>query len=49
VIRPAIEADAIVVCDRFMTPASPTRVARGLGAERVEELCDLATRAWVLT
>lgn len=44
VIRPAIEAGRDVVCDRFGDSSIAYQgVARGLGAERVEELCDLAT------
>lgn len=43
-IRPAIEAGRDVVCDRFGDSSVAYQgVARGLGAERVEELCDLAT------
>lgn len=44
VIRPALEAGRDVVCDRFGDSSVAYQgVARGLGAERVEELCDLAT------
>lgn len=44
VIRPALEAGKTVVCDRFSDSSVAYQgVARGLGAERVEELCDLAT------
>ena len=44
VIRPALEADRDVVCDRFSdSSAAYQGVARGLGVERVEEMCDLAT------
>jgi dTMP kinase len=44
VIRPATEAGRDVVCDRFGDSSVAYQgVARGLGAERVEELCDLAT------
>ncbi len=44
VIRPAMEAGRDVVCDRFGDSSVAYQgVARGLGAERVEELCDLAT------
>lgn len=44
VIRPAIEAGRAVVCDRFSDSSVAYQgVARGLGAERVERLCDLAT------
>lgn len=44
VIRPAIEAGGDVVCDRFGDSSVAYQGhARGLGAERVEELCDLAT------
>jgi len=45
VIAPAREAGRDVVCDRFSDSSVAYQgVARGLGAERVEELCDLATR-----
>jgi dTMP kinase len=44
VIRPALEADRDVVCDRFSDSSIAYQgMARGLGAERVEEMCDLAT------
>jgi len=44
VIRPALEAGKTVVCDRFGDSSVAYQgTARGLGAERVEELCDLAT------
>lgn len=44
VIRPALEAGRDVVCDRFSDSSVAYQgVARGLGAERVRELCDLAT------
>lgn len=44
VIRPAIEADRDVVCDRFADSTIAYQgVGRGLGAERVEELNRLAT------
>jgi dTMP kinase len=44
VIRPALEADRDVVCDRFSDSSVAYQgIARGLGAERVEEMCDLAT------
>lgn len=44
VIRPAIEAGRDVVCDRFGDSSVAYQGhARGLGVERVEELCDLAT------
>jgi dTMP kinase len=44
VIKPAIEAGRDVVCDRFGDSSVAYQGhARGLGAERVEELCDLAT------
>jgi len=44
VIRPAKEAGRDVVCDRFSDSSVAYQgVARELGAERVEELCDLAT------
>jgi dTMP kinase len=44
VIRPAMEAGRDVVCDRFSDSSVAYQgAARGLGAERVEELCDLAT------
>jgi dTMP kinase len=44
VIAPARGAGRDVVCDRFSDSSVAYQgVARGLGAERVEELCDLAT------
>ncbi len=44
VIGPAREAGRDVVCDRFSDSSVAYQgVARGLGAERVTELCDLAT------
>jgi len=44
VIRPALEAGRDVVCDRFSDSSIAYQgVARGVGAERVRELCDLAT------
>jgi dTMP kinase len=44
VIRPRREAGEDVVCDRFSDSSVAYQgVARGLGAERVEEICDLAT------
>jgi dTMP kinase len=44
VIAPARESGADVVCDRFSDSSVAYQgVARGLGAERVEEICDLAT------
>ena len=44
VIRPAMEQGRDVVCDRFGDSSVAYQgTARGLGAERVEELCDLAT------
>ena len=44
VIAPAREAGRDVVCDRFSDSSVAYQgVARGLGAERVSELCDLAT------
>jgi dTMP kinase len=44
VIRPALDAGRTVVCDRFGDSSVAYQgTARGLGAERVEELCDLAT------
>src|SRR6266545_4096232 len=44
VIAPAREAGRNVVCDRFSDSSVAYQgVARGLGAERVEEICDLAT------
>ena len=44
VIEPAKEAGRDVVCDRFSDSSIAYQgVARGLGADRVESLCDLAT------
>jgi dTMP kinase len=44
VVVPAQEARRDVVCDRFSDSSVAYQgVARGLGAERVEEICDLAT------
>ena len=44
VIRPAGDGARDVVCDRFSDSSVAYQgVARGLGAERVEEICDLAT------
>jgi dTMP kinase len=44
VIRPALDADRDVVCDRFSDSSIAYQgIARGLGAERVEEMCDFAT------
>ena len=44
VIRPAMDEGRDVVCDRFGDSSVAYQgTARGLGAERVEELCDLAT------
>ena len=44
VIRPRGEAGEDVVCDRFSDSSVAYQgVARGLGVERVEHLCDLAT------
>jgi dTMP kinase len=44
VIRPALEAGRDVVCDRFSDSSIAYQGnARGLGAARAEELCDLAT------
>ena len=44
VIRPALDDGRDVVCDRFSDSSIAYQgVARGLGADRVEELCDLAT------
>jgi dTMP kinase len=44
VIGPARAEDRDVVCDRFSDSSVAYQgVARGLGAERVEEICDLAT------
>ena len=44
VVGPAREARRDIVCDRFSDSSVAYQgVARGLGAERVEEICDLAT------
>jgi dTMP kinase len=44
VIGPARDEGQDVVCDRFSDSSVAYQgVARGLGAERVEEICDLAT------
>lgn len=44
VIRPALEAGRDVVCDRFVDSSVAYQgYARGLGAERAEELCAIAT------
>lgn len=44
VIGPARAANRDVVCDRFSDSSVAYQgVARGLGSQRVEELCDLAT------
>ncbi len=44
VIVPAREAGRIVVCDRFSDSSIAYQgIARGLGADRVESLCDVAT------
>ena len=44
VIGPTRDAGRDVVCDRFSDSSVAYQgVARGLGAERVEEICDLAT------
>ncbi|HEX3563120.1 MAG TPA: dTMP kinase [Solirubrobacterales bacterium] len=44
VIGPAREAGRDLVCDRFSDSSVAYQgTARGLGAERVEEICDLAT------
>jgi dTMP kinase len=44
VIDPAREAGRDLVCDRFSDSSVAYQgVARGLGVERVEEICDLAT------
>jgi dTMP kinase len=44
VIGPAQERGQDVVCDRFSDSSVAYQgIARGLGAERVEEICDLAT------
>lgn len=44
VVRPALEAGRVVVCDRY-TPSSLAYqgVGRGLGVEHVERVCELAT------
>ena len=45
VINPAREAGHDVVCDRFSDSTIAYQgVARGLGADKVESLCDIATR-----
>jgi len=44
VVGPARDAGRDIVCDRFSDSSVAYQgVARGLGAERVEEICDLAT------
>lgn len=44
VIVPAREVGRIVVCDRFSDSSIAYQgIARGLGADRVESLCDVAT------
>jgi len=44
VVAPAHDAGRDVVCDRFSDSSVAYQgVARGLGVERVEEICDLAT------
>jgi dTMP kinase len=44
VVGPASDRGVDVVCDRFSDSSVAYQgVARGLGAERVEEICDLAT------
>jgi dTMP kinase len=44
VVGPARDRGVHVVCDRFSDSSVAYQgVARGLGAERVEEICDLAT------
>jgi dTMP kinase len=44
IVGPARDAGRDVVCDRFSDSSVAYQgVARGLGAERVEEICDLAT------
>ena len=44
VIAPARDEGRYVVCDRFSDSSVAYQgVARGLGADRVEEICDLAT------
>jgi dTMP kinase len=43
-IAPAVERGRDVVCDRFSDSSVAYQgVARGIGADRVEEICDLAT------
>ena len=45
VVGPAREEGTDVVCDRFSDSSIAYQgAARGLGTERVEEICDLATR-----
>ena len=44
VVAPARESGREVICDRFSDSSVAYQgVARGLGADRVEEICDLAT------
>jgi dTMP kinase len=44
VVAPARDSGRDIVCDRFSDSSIAYQgVARGLGAERVEEICDLAT------
>jgi len=44
VIRPALEDGRVVICDRYSDSSVAYQgVARGLGRDRVAELCDLAT------
>jgi dTMP kinase len=44
VVAPARESGRDVICDRFSDSSVAYQgVARGLGADRVEEICDLAT------
>ena len=44
VIVPAVEAGRDVVCDRFSDSSIAYQgIARGLGADKVESLCDIAT------
>ena len=44
VIGPALEQGRDVICDRFSDSSVAYQgIARGVGAERVEEICDLAT------
>ncbi|HSR22659.1 MAG TPA: dTMP kinase, partial [Candidatus Eisenbacteria bacterium] len=44
VVGPARESGRDVICDRFSDSSIAYQgIARGLGAERVEEICDLAT------